>query len=71
MNKSTIRIKNFAEVDIDLNTSDKECAKTEKDTPIVLEEKDISGPALPRPIEICSVAILKRWLSCRGAKVTG
>ena len=32
---------------------------------------DIPGAGLCKPVEQCSVAILKRWLSCRGAKVTG
>lgn len=71
MTKNTIRIANFAAVNIDLNISKRECAATEENTPIVLEEKGIPGAALPRLIEQCSVAILKRWLSCRGAKVTG
>lgn len=38
---------------------------------ITLEEKDIPGAWLPKPVEQCSMAILKRWLSCRGAKVSG
>ena len=30
-----------------------------------------TGAELPKPAEFCTVAILKRWLSCRGAKVSG
>lgn len=53
------------------NITVQQFATTEGNTPIVLEEKIIPGVALPRPIEQCTVAILKRWLSCRVAKVTG
>jgi hypothetical protein len=38
---------------------------------LVLEEGDIPGAKLQKPVEQCTVAVLKRWLSCRGAKVTG
>ena len=38
---------------------------------IMLTEQDIPGAELPKPPENCTVAILKRWLSCRGAKVSG
>jgi len=38
---------------------------------ITLEANDIPGAELPKPPELCTVAILKRWLSCRGAKVSG
>ena len=36
-----------------------------------LVESDIPGAELPKPAEFCTLAILKRWLSCRGAKVSG
>ena len=36
-----------------------------------LTESDIPGAELPRPAEHCTVAILKRWLACSGAKVPG
>ncbi|CAH3144356.1 unnamed protein product [Porites lobata] len=32
---------------------------------------DIPGAELPRQAEHCTVAILKRWLACSGAKVPG
>ncbi|XP_015768014.1 PREDICTED: uncharacterized protein LOC107346697 [Acropora digitifera] len=38
---------------------------------ITLEANDIPGAELPNPPELCTLAILKRWLSCRGAKVSG
>ena len=38
---------------------------------ILLEERDIPGAELPRPAEQCTKAMLKRWLSCRGGKVSG
>ncbi|CAB4015252.1 Hypothetical predicted protein, partial [Paramuricea clavata] len=37
----------------------------------VLEEGDIPGAKLQKPVEQCTVAVLRGWLSCRGAKVTG
>ena len=40
-------------------------------TKIQLVESDIPGAELPKPAEFCTVAILKRWLSCRDAKVSG
>ena len=43
----------------------------EGDTTIMLTEQDIPGAELPKPSEHCTVAILKRWLSCKGAKVLG
>ena len=43
----------------------------DKDTRVQLLESDIPGAELPKPAEFCTVAILKRWLSCRGAKVSG
>ena len=36
-----------------------------------IEEEDIPGAKLQEPAEQCTVAVLKRWLSCHGAKVTG
>ena len=33
-------------------------------------EEDIPGAKLQEPVEQCNVAFLKRWLSCRDAKVT-
>ena len=56
---------NMASVDMDSE------AKNESKECFTLEEQDILGAELPRPAELCSVAILKRWLSCRGAKVSG
>ena len=38
---------------------------------ITLDESDIPGAELPKPAQLCTLAILKRWLSCRGAKVSG
>ena len=38
---------------------------------ILLEERDIPGAELRRPTEQCTKAMLKRWLSCRGGKVSG
>ena len=43
----------------------------DKNTKVHLVESDIPGAELPKPAEFCTVAILKRWLSCRGAKVSG
>ena len=40
-------------------------------TKVQLVESDIPGAELLKPAEFCTVAILKRWLSCRGAKVSG
>lgn len=36
-----------------------------------LREDDIPGAKLQKPVEQCTVAVLKRWLICRGAKVAG
>ena len=38
---------------------------------VELNEDNIPGAKLPKPAEHCTVSVLKRWLSCRGAKVTG
>jgi len=38
---------------------------------VTLNEADVPGAELRKPAEYCTVAILKRWLSCRGAKVSG
>ena len=51
-------------------------ASSEKDNRSVqqevkLNENYIPGAELPKPAELCTSAILKRWLSCRGAKVSG
>ena len=43
----------------------------DENTKVQLVESDIPGAELPKPAEFCTVAILKRWLSCRGAKVSG
>ena len=43
----------------------------DENTKVQLVESDIPGTELPKPAEFCTVAILKRWLSCRGAKVSG
>ena len=37
----------------------------------ILEEQDIPGATLLKPVEQCNMAILKRWLLCRGAKISG
>ena len=42
-----------------------------KHTKVQLVESDIPGAELLKPAEFCTVVILKRWLSCRGAKVSG
>jgi len=54
-------------------------AKLSQDTTIITEEKadlnlhesDIPGAELTKPPEQCTKIILKRWLLCRGAKVSG
>ena len=38
---------------------------------ITLEEGDIPGASFLKPDEQCNFAILKRWLLCRGAKISG
>ena len=38
---------------------------------IELNEYDILGAKLPKPTQHCRVLVLKWWLSCRGAKVSG
>ena len=43
----------------------------DENTKVQLVESDIPGAELPKPAEFRTVAILKRWLSCRGAKVSG
>ena len=43
----------------------------DENTKVQLVESDIPGAELPKPAEFCTVVILKRWLSCRGAKVSG
>ena len=43
----------------------------DENTKVQLVESDIPGAELPKPTEFCTVAILKRWLSCRGAKLSG
>ena len=43
----------------------------DENTKVQLVESNIPGAELPKPAEFCTVAILKRWLSCRGAKVSG
>ena len=43
----------------------------DENTKVQLVESDIPGAELPKPAEFCTVAIVKRWLSCRGAKVSG
>ena len=40
----------------------------DENTKVQLVESDIPGAELPKPAEFCTVAILKRWLSCRGAR---
>ena len=43
-----------------------------KNIVVSLSEDDIPGAKLPREIpEQCNVQQLKRWLSCRGALVSG
>ena len=36
-----------------------------------LQEIDVLGWELLKPTQYCTVSILNRWLSCRGAKVSG
>ena len=43
----------------------------DENTKVQLVESDIPGAELPKPAEFCTVGILKQWLSCRGAKVSG
>ena len=43
----------------------------DENTKVQLVESDIPGAELLKPAEFCTVAILKQWLSCRGAKVSG
>ena len=43
----------------------------DENTKVQLVESDIPGAELPKPAECCTVATLKRWLSCRGAEVSG
>ena len=38
---------------------------------VILVEDDIPGARLCKPVEQCSAAILKRWLVCRNARITG
>jgi len=40
-------------------------------TVLLLKEEDIPGAKLNTPVEQCTINVLKRWLSCRGAKVGG
>ena len=43
------------------------CAEQE----LKLQESDIPGAELPKPPEHCKMAILKRSLTCEGAKLSG
>ncbi len=36
-----------------------------------LKGENVPGEERPKPADECTVAILERWLSCRGGKVTG
>ena len=47
------------------------CKSSDSSEKILLEERDIPGAELPRPAEQFTKAMLKRWLSCRGGKVSG
>ena len=51
--------------------SDKQIMAALSHLSIKLNEDDIPGAKLPKPTEQCTVPVLKQWLSCRGAKVTG
>ncbi|XP_046845041.1 LOW QUALITY PROTEIN: uncharacterized protein LOC124438874 [Xenia sp. Carnegie-2017] len=53
------------------NCAEKDQVCLHSDCDIVLTEDDIPRAKLCKPVEQCSMAILKRWLSCRGAKITG
>ncbi|XP_046864347.1 uncharacterized protein LOC124458362 [Xenia sp. Carnegie-2017] len=53
------------------NCAEKDRVCLHSDCDIVLTEDDIPGTKLYKPVEQCSMAILKRWLSCRGANITG
>ena len=35
----------------------------------IIHENDTPGAKLPKPIEECTCAVLRRWLLCRGASV--
>ena len=37
----------------------------------IIDENDIPGAKLQKPIEECTCAVLRRWLLCRGAKTSG
>ena len=41
------------------------------ETEVKLDENDVSGTELSKLSEQCKFAVLKRWLSSRGAKVLG
>jgi len=43
----------------------------DENTKVQLVESNIPGAELPKLAEFCTVTILKQWLSCRGAKVSG
>ena len=61
--------KDFLEnIDLNLNGGNKDAVVNEE---ILLEEDDIPGATLLKLVERCSVVILKRWLLCRGADVSG
>lgn len=46
-------------------------AEKKKSTLLLLEEDDIPGAKLLKPVEQCGCAVLRRWLLCRGAKTSG
>ena len=74
MKKQNIIIANISEVsEVNSNdfNNDNDSGASQENTSIILEEKDFPGAALLRPLEQCSVAILKRWLFCCGAWVSG
>ena len=58
-------------MDEEHNCAEKDQVCLHSDCDIVLTEDDIPGAKLCKPVEQCSMARLKRWLSCRGAKITG
>ena len=37
----------------------------------IIDENDIPGAKLPKLIQECTCAVLRRWLLCRGAKTSG
>jgi len=43
----------------------------QKKKDFIIDENDIPGAKLPKPIKECTCAVLRRWHLCRGAKMSG